>query len=97
MKLLEDKYNLDTKEYEYKVMKQGANDNNQTYATPPSQIPLYFPSLSLCTDNGAMVAWAAIEKLKLGLTDEVEGQEVIPKWPLGRPLDDEALFKKPVS
>lgn len=41
-----------------------------------------------------MVAWTAVEKLNLGISDEVEGQEVIPRWPLGRPLVDENLFKK---
>ena len=67
----------------------------QTPPTPPRKLNLYFPSLPLCTDNGAMVAWTAVEKLNLGISDEVEGQEVIPKWPLGRPLADVRLFKKP--
>jgi N6-L-threonylcarbamoyladenine synthase len=35
----------------------------------------------LCTDNGAMIAWAGAERLALGLTDTLD---VAPKarWPL---------------
>lgn len=46
-------------------------------------LPLVFPPGSLCTDNGAMVAWAGIEKLSVGISDSPHGQEVIPRWPLG--------------
>ena len=46
-------------------------------------LPLIFPPASLCTDNGAMVAWAGIEKLSVGISDSPYGQEVIPRWPLG--------------
>lgn len=30
------------------------------------------PPLNLCTDNAAMIAWAGIEKMKLGLVDELD-------------------------
>ncbi len=42
---------------------------------------LVAPPPALCTDNGAMVAWAGAERLALGLTDSLE---VIPRprWPL---------------
>ena len=30
------------------------------------------PPINLCTDNGVMIAWAGIEKLTLGMTDELD-------------------------
>ena len=35
----------------------------------------------LCTDNGAMIAWAGIERLRLGLTDGLDFAPR-PRWPL---------------
>ena len=40
----------------------------------------------LCTDNGVMVAWAAVEQLHLGRAHVAEGQEVRARWPLGPPV-----------
>jgi N6-L-threonylcarbamoyladenine synthase len=42
---------------------------------------LVAPPLELCTDNGAMIAWAGAERLGLGLTDTLD---VAPRarWPL---------------
>ena len=42
---------------------------------------LVVPPPRLCTDNGVMVAWAAIEKLRLGYSDVIEGQDVYARWP----------------
>ena len=39
------------------------------------------PPLNLCGDNGAMVAWAGIERLRLGLTDGLDFK-ARPRWPL---------------
>ena len=39
------------------------------------------PPLALCTDNGAMIAWAGLERLKLGLTDGFDFAPR-PRWPL---------------
>jgi N6-L-threonylcarbamoyladenine synthase len=42
---------------------------------------LLAPPLELCTDNGAMIAWAGAERLAMGLTDPLD---VAPRarWPL---------------
>ena len=46
---------------------------------------LVAPPPALCTDNGAMIAWAGIERLALGLTDALDAP------PRGRwPLDPDA-------
>jgi N6-L-threonylcarbamoyladenine synthase len=39
------------------------------------------PPPALCTDNGAMIAWAGIERLRLGLADPLDAP-VRPRWPL---------------
>jgi N6-L-threonylcarbamoyladenine synthase len=39
------------------------------------------PPLSLCTDNGAMIAWAGLERLKAGLVDALDFAPR-PRWPL---------------
>ncbi len=46
---------------------------------------VYFPPLNLCTDNGAMIAHAASERIKAGLTDLTNKHydgSVRPRWPL---------------
>jgi N6-L-threonylcarbamoyladenine synthase len=43
--------------------------------------PLIAPPQRLCTDNAVMVAWAGIERLRLGLTDPVS-TPCRPRWPL---------------
>ena len=49
-----------------------AAENNVTFAAPPP---------TLCTDNGVMVAWAGIERFRLGLTDNLD-VSARPRWPL---------------
>ena len=39
------------------------------------------PPQRLCTDNGAMIAWAGIERLRVGLTDSLDFAPR-PRWPL---------------
>lgn len=42
---------------------------------------LVVPPPRLCTDNGVMVAWAGLERLALGLTDDL-GAPARARWPL---------------
>lgn len=43
------------------------------------------PPPELCTDNAAMIAWAGIERLRLGLTDGLDFMPQ-PRWPLDASL-----------
>lgn len=48
-------------------------------------VPLVVPPPSLCTDNGAMVAWAGVEKLAAGVLDDARWDgDFSPRWPLGQ-------------
>jgi len=42
---------------------------------------LVAPPIRLCTDNGAMIAWAGIERLRRGMTDALDFAPR-PRWPL---------------
>jgi N6-L-threonylcarbamoyladenine synthase len=53
-------------------LKMIARENGVAFAAPPPQ---------LCTDNGVMVAWAGLERLRLGLTDGLD-VKARPRWPL---------------
>ena len=39
------------------------------------------PPIKLCTDNGAMIAWAGVERFRLGLIDDLNIAPH-PRWPL---------------
>ena len=42
---------------------------------------LVAPPIELCTDNGAMIAWAGLERLRLGANDPLDFP-ARPRWPL---------------
>ena len=50
----------------------------------PAAWQMVVPPARLCTDNGVMVAWAAVERLREGMSNDAEGQEVYARLPLGR-------------
>lgn len=52
------------------------------------------PPIHLCTDNAAMIAWAAIERIRAGLADT--GDPVArPRWPLDETRAGEGLRHAP--
>jgi N6-L-threonylcarbamoyladenine synthase len=63
-----------------KVLQRVAFENGIKLEVPPAE---------LCTDNGAMIAWAGAERLALGLTDPLD---VAPRarWPLAEVIGPKA-------
>ncbi len=55
-------------------------------------LPMVAPPQKLCTDNGAMIAWAGIERLRLGRFDALD-VAARPRWPLD-PKSEPALNRK---
>jgi N6-L-threonylcarbamoyladenine synthase len=50
-------------------------------------LKLVAPPVALCGDNGAMIAWAGLERLRLGLVDDM----MVParaRWPLDETRDE---------
>ena len=50
---------------------------------------LVAPPVKLCTDNGAMIAWAGLERLWLGRTDTLDFRPR-PRWPLDPGVESRA-------
>jgi len=42
---------------------------------------MFVPPPRLCTDQGSMSAWAAIERIMVGSSDQADGQEVYARFP----------------
>jgi N6-L-threonylcarbamoyladenine synthase len=56
-----------------------------SHALIKRQAEAFFPPLELCTDNGAMIAFAAAQRIARGLvdlTDHQHGFDVRPRWDL---------------
>lgn len=49
--------------------------------TTKYKIQFVAPPIEYCTDNGVMIAWAGIEKLRLSLVDDLSAKPR-PRWPL---------------
>lgn len=45
------------------------------------------PPLELCTDNAAMIAWAGLERLRIGQSDTLDAP-ARPRWPLDEPAPE---------
>jgi N6-L-threonylcarbamoyladenine synthase len=58
------------------MLRQGLEELGVKY-----HIRFVAPPLTLCTDNAAMIAWAGMERLLLGMTDPLDFP-VYPRWPL---------------
>jgi N6-L-threonylcarbamoyladenine synthase len=44
-------------------------------------VAVYYPALRLCTDNGAMIAYAGALRMSAGQFD-TDTAEVRPRWPM---------------
>ncbi len=63
------------------VAANGAIRGALTRFSAESGLRLVLPPPKLCTDNGAMIAWAGLERLRLGLTSGMDFAPR-PRWPL---------------
>jgi N6-L-threonylcarbamoyladenine synthase len=70
-----------------KVLARVAFEVGTTLVVPPAE---------LCTDNGAMIAWAGAERLALGLRDTLDTAPR-PRWPLGEVRGPHVEFDAPAA
>jgi len=74
------------------VASNGAIRDGMARFCAQAGLPLVAPPPKLCTDNGAMIAWAGLERLRLGLVDDLAAP-ARPRWPLD-PKAERALNNK---
>ena len=91
MNLFNEKYNNNKKVF---VIAGGVASNNKIRKklidlSIQKNFEPIFPPISLCSDNAAMIAWAGIERFKLGLLNKLDFPAKA-KWP----LDSSAPFLK---
>lgn len=72
------------------VAANGAIRRGLTRLAAEAGLKLLAPPLELCGDNGAIIAWAGLERLRLGLTDDMT-VSARPRWPLGEAESAAAL------
>lgn len=58
-----------------------ANTALRTAMRRETNLPVRYPPLNLCTDNGAMIAAAGYQRFKAGLVSDLD-IEALPMWPL---------------
>ena len=63
------------------VAANGMLNRSLVQAAQEMGFELTIPPVGLCTDNGAMVAWAGLERLELGLVDTLDAPPRA-RWPL---------------
>jgi len=63
------------------VAANGAIRTRLTQLCDKHHLPFVAPPVPLCTDNGVMIAWAGLERLRLGLSDDLDVR-ARPRWPL---------------
>jgi N6-L-threonylcarbamoyladenine synthase len=57
---------------------------------------LVVPPAELCTDNGAMIAWAGAERLAHGLRDTLDTAP-LPRWPLSEVRGPPTVMDAPLA
>ena len=85
-----DRFRAELPEHRPQLVVAGGVAANRAIAAALQQVvaergaTLTVPPVALCTDNGAMVAWAGAERFALGVTDELDFA-ARPRWPLDLP------------
>ncbi|MDX2507221.1 MAG: tRNA (adenosine(37)-N6)-threonylcarbamoyltransferase complex transferase subunit TsaD [Gammaproteobacteria bacterium] len=73
--------------YQRLVIAGGVSANERlrarfTELAQTTSLEVFYPGLQFCTDNGAMIAYAGLQRIKAGEHDG-DGFNTMPRWPLG--------------